>query len=200
MRELWDSGHITNVSYDRALPVHVAWDLGQADLMALWFFQVSRSGDINLIDYFQKRDISLSQLVAILQQKGYSYGTHIWPFDANQRDRAGITFASQARTLGLNGIVLENHSLNDGINLVKSTLGKCWFDKTKCKDGIIALENYGKKWNNSIGGWTGDPAHNIFSHGSDSFRYLCSGYQKVSGIGKTMESQYAAVRGYWGDG
>lgn len=198
MKELWDTGHITKVSYDRAMPVYTAWDLGHADLTAIWFFQIMRSGDINIIDYFQAKDFSLSQTVQVLQSKGYVYGQHLWPFDADACDRAGITFASQARGLGLTGHVLERHALNDGINLVKSTLPKCWFDQIKCKDGIIALENYGKKWSQSLGGWMGEPQHNEFSHGADAFRYLCSGYQKVSSSSVSLEGQAKALRSYWG--
>ena len=129
MKELWDTGHITNVSYDRALPVYTAWDLGQADYTAIWFFQITRSGDVNVIDYFQGRDKPLDQLTQVLRSRTYSYAQCIWPPDANARDRAGITFVTQARNFGWSGSVLEQHGLRDGINLVRSTLGKCWFDR-----------------------------------------------------------------------
>ncbi len=196
MRQLWDAGHITSLSYDRALPVHTAWDLGQADAMAIWFFQINKAGEINVIDFFQKKGMPLNQMMQVLQSKNYVYGTHLWPHDANARDRAGITFVTQARQLGLNGIVLEQHSLLDGINLVRSTLHKCWFDMKKCKEGIIALENYQKTWSSTIGGWTGEPKHDDNSHGSDAFRYLCSGYNKITG--GSMEGQAKALINYWG--
>lgn len=198
MKELWDTGHITNVSYDRALPVHTAWDLGQADYTAIWFFQITRTGDINVIDFFQARDKPLDQLTHILNTKNYSYGTCIWPSDANARDRAGITFVSQARNFGWKGIVLDQHALRDGINLVRSTLGKCWFDQSKCREGISTLENYKKKWSPIIGGWTSEPLHDDNSHGADAFRYLCSGLQKLGGNAGGLESDYKALRSYWG--
>lgn len=198
MKELWDTGHITNVSYDRALPVYTAWDLGQADYTAIWFFQLPRSGDINVIDYFQGRDKPLDQLTSILHSKKYVYSRCIWPPDANARDRAGITFVSQARNFALDGIVLEPHGLRDGINLVRSTLGKCWFDQTKTKEGLICLENYKKKWSPLIGGWSSEPLHDEYSHGADAFRYLCSGLSRISSGGASLEKDYKAVRAYWG--
>lgn len=198
MKELWDTGHITNVSYDKALPVYTAWDLGQADYTAIWFFQLTRSGDINVIDYFQGRDKPLDQLTQILHSRKYTYSQCIWPFDANARDRAGITFVHQARNYGWNGIVLEQHGLRDGINLVRSTIGKCWFDKTKCKDGIICLENYKKKWSPVIGGWSSDPLHDEYSHGADAFRYLCSGLNRISSSQGSLNNDMKALRSYWG--
>lgn len=198
MKELWDTGHITNVSYDKAIPVYTAWDLGQADYTAIWFFQITRSGDINVIDYFQGRDKPLDQLTIILQSKRYNYSTCIFPSDANARDRAGITFVNQARNYGWTGIVLEQHGLRDGINLVRSMLGRCWFDKNKCHDGVCALENYKKKWSPIIGGWSSEPLHDEYSHGADAFRYLCSGLSRIQASGNSVSNDYKALRSYWG--
>lgn len=58
----------------------------------------------------------------MLKTKGYNYGNNIWLHDAKARDRSVITFVDQARQLGINGIVLEPHSLLHGINMVKTTL------------------------------------------------------------------------------
>ena len=199
MRDLHAAEHITNVSYDKALPVHTAWDLGQADMMSIWFFQITRSGEINLIDYFQKSDCPIDMIASILKAKGYTYGTHIWPHDANARDRAGITFVQQSRAFGLTGIIIEQHSLRDGINLVRSTLSKCWFDAKKCHEGIVCLENYKKTWSNSLGGWNDTPSHDSASHGADSFRYLCSGLSKIKDSGQGgWDEHYKALRGYFG--
>lgn len=198
IKELYETGHVTNVAYDRALPVHCAWDLGQADSMSIWFFQVNRSDDINIIDFWQKNNTPLHQVGILLKEKGYNYGTHIWPHDAAARDRAGITFQSQARDIGITGIVLEPHSLIHGISLVKTTLPKCWFDQTKCKEGLKLLENYKKKWSPSLGGWTAEPVHDECSHCADSFRYLVAGIKRVVSASGSLENDYAALRKYFG--
>lgn len=196
MRELHETSHVTNVSWDRAMPVHTAWDLGQADFMVLWFFQINRQGEIMLIDYFQRKDCDLVQIASILQQKGYFYGTHIWPHDARARDRAGVTFERQARSLNLVGHVLEQSSKQDGIRLVRSTLGRCWFDKNKCKEGISSLENYKKRWNSAIGGWSGEAVHDDASHGADAFRYLALGLPKTT-ASTSLENDIKAVNQYF---
>ena len=197
IKSLYDDGHVLNLGYDRALPVHCAWDLGQSDAMSIWFFQVNRSDDINVIDFWQNKDTRLDQILTILKDKGYNYGTHIWPHDANARDRAGITFVQQARHLGLTGIVLEPHSLIAGIGLVKTMLSKCWFDKTKCAEGLKLLENYKKRWSSALGGWTAEPVHDDSSHCADSMRYMCAGIKRVSNS-TSLENDYKALRTYFG--
>ena len=198
IKELYDSGHVCSVSYDRALPVHTAWDLGQSDSMAIWFYQINRSDDINIIDFWQRNNTPLDQIAIMLKEKGYNYGTHIWPHDAAARDRSGITFQQQARPLGIIGIVLEPHPIIHGINLVKTTLSKCWFDKTKCAEGLRLLENYKKKWSTSFGGWTSDPVHDECSHCADAFRYLCAGIKRVTNASGSLENDFSALRKYWG--
>lgn len=199
IKELYDSGHITNIGYDRAIPVHTSWDLGQADCMSIWFFQVNRSDDINIIDFWQKNDTPLSQIAIMLKEKGYFYGTHIFPHDAKARDRAGITFQDQARTLGIEGIVLEPHSFLAGINLVKTTFSKCWFDKIHCQEGLKLLENYKKKWNSIYGGWSAEPVHDDASHAADSFRYLCAGVKRLITTSGSLEKDYSNLRKFWGE-
>jgi hypothetical protein len=197
IKELFDSGHVTNVAYDRSLPVHTAWDLGQADHMAVWFFQVNRSDDINVIDFWQKTDTRLDQIAILLKNKGYNYGTHIWPHDAGARDRSGVTFVDQARTLGLMGVVLEPHGFLQGISLVKTTLSKCWFDKTKTTEGLRMLENYKKRWSSSFGGWTAEAIHDQSSHASDAFRYLCAGVKRLVGNTGSLEQDYSILRKFF---
>jgi hypothetical protein len=38
--------------------------------------------------------------------------------------------------------LVPDHKLMDGINAARLTMGKCWFDKTKCADGIEAPRQY----------------------------------------------------------
>lgn len=198
IKSLFDSGHVTNVSYDRALPVYTAWDLGQADFTAIWFFQLTRHGDINFIDYWEGRDTPLDLLTQVLNSKRYTYSRCIWPPDANARDRAGVTFVQQARKFGWQGMVLEQHSLRDGINAVRSVLGKCWFDQNKCKDGLARLGQYKKRWNSTIGGWSSEPMHDDASHGADAFRYFATGVEKLGAAEGSIEGDYKALRAFWG--
>ena len=198
IKQLYDTGHVTNIGYDAALPVHTSWDLGQADSCSIWFFQVNRSDDVNFIDFWQKNNTPLNQIAILLKSKGYNYGTHIWPHDANARDRAGITFVDQARPLGITGLVLEPHNLIQGINQVRTFFSKCWFDKVKCQEGLKHLENYKKKWNSSFGGWTSDAVHDDASHCADSFRYAAAGVNMIIGSSGGLEKDASILRKFFG--
>lgn len=200
MKQLYETGHFTNVSHDKSMPVHTAWDLGQADSCSIWFFQINRSDDINIIDFWERTNTPLEQISRMLKEKNYNYGIHLWPHDANARDRAGVTFAQQAFAFNLTGLILEPHGLLEGINLVRTSLSKCWFDKTKCLQGIKHLENYSKRWNSSFGGWTSDPVHNASSHAADAFRYLIAGLTHITGTSGNLEKDYSILRKYWGNG
>jgi len=133
----------------------------------------------------------------MLNQKGYTFGLHIWPSDARARDRAGITFEMQAHQFNLRGVVLEQHGLLDGINLVRTTLSKMWFNGVKCKQGLNALANYKKKWNATLGGFSSQPLHDAASHGADAMRYLCAGLSKID-TGSNIEDDIKAINQYQG--
>lgn len=197
LRELYASGRVTKISYDRAIPVLTAWDLGQADFSSIFFYQIPPSGEIKIIDYWEATDTPIDQIAQILTAKGYTYGSHIWPSDARARGRGGITFEQQARGVNLQGIVLEQHGLLDGINLVRTKLSQMWFDQEKCKVALEHLEKYKKKWNNVMGGFTSEPLHDEHSHCCDALRYLVAGLDKV-GKGASLKDHYKALNSYMG--
>ncbi len=198
IKALWDGGHVTNVSHDPALPVHTSWDLGQHDPCSIFFFQISRSDDVRIIDFWEKPNTKLDQISIMLKEKKYNYGVHIWPHDAEARDKSGITFVDQARSLGLTGRVLPPHGFLQGKSLVQLTLPKCCFDQKKCFEGLKKLENYKKRWSSSFGGWTSEPVHDDASHAADAFRYLCAGLKLISAAEGSVDNDFSALRKFWG--
>ena len=54
-------------------------------------------------------------------------------------------------------------------------------------NGIKALENYKKKWNDRHGCWSSKPLHNFASHGADALRMLVIGIGKVICKGLSAE-------------
>lgn len=195
LQECRDSGRVTTLSYDRTKPVYTSWDLGQNDAQSIWFFQFSKTADIMVIDYHESSDFPLDQTVQMLNSKGYTYGTHIWPHDAKARDKAGITFVDQASKFNLFGIVLKPHGILDGINLVRTTLSKIWFDEKKCQKGLHALANYKKEWNNQIGGFTSKEVHDWASHAAAAIRYLCAGIDLIN-EDSNVDDIYSTVNSY----
>lgn len=169
-----DEKRITVVNYDPALPVHTAWDLGYFDAMSVWYFQVMLSGDIRIIDFHETTGQSLKENIQIIKSKPYIYGDHYVPHDAKSHELStGLTRLEIAYDLGVNMTVVPRLGVQDGIDLVKSTLPRCWIDENRCKLGIEHLANYAKEWNAALGRPEERPKHDEHSHASDSARYMC---------------------------
>jgi hypothetical protein len=47
----------------------------------------------------------------------------------------------------------------------------------QCAKGIDCLDNYRKKWNESIGNWSDEPVHDQASHGADAFMQFAQGWE-----------------------
>jgi len=139
-------GRITKVPYERALPVDTWWDLGVGDATGIWFSQtVGR--EIRFIDYFQASGEGFPFYAKVLQDRGYIYGTHHAPHDIEVRELgSGKSRVETAALLGLKFITVPNISIDDGINAVRVIFDRCWFDSDKCKQGLNALSNYHKEY------------------------------------------------------
>jgi len=164
---------ITNVPHDPVLPVDTDWDLGVDDSTAIWFSQSTRSGEIRVIDYHEASGEGLPHYANVLKAKGYVYGQHWAPHDIQVRELgSGKSRRETAASLGIRFEVVRHHEIVDGINAVRLTLPKCWFDATKCARGIEALRRYRKTWSAKMGEFSGTPVHDWSSHAADAFRGL----------------------------
>ncbi len=173
-----EDGRVTKVPYDPTLKVSTFWDLGMADKTSIWFCQ-QKGTAIHLIDYFEDSGESLEYYASILQDRGYIYDTHYLPHDANVREiGTGKSRVEIAQSLGLSTSIVPKMSIEDGINAVRMTLSRCYFDFEKTKDGLDALIQY--RWAvNDKGESKNRPQHDWTSHSADAFRYLCTGLQET---------------------
>jgi hypothetical protein len=48
----------------------------------------------------------------------------------------------------------------------------CWFDKTKCSDGLEALRQYQREYDEDKKAFRASPRHDWTSHPSDAFRMM----------------------------
>ena len=107
------------------------------------------------------------------------YDTHYLPHDASVREiGTGKSRVEIAQSLGLSTSIVPKMSVEDGINAVRMTLSRCWFDFEKTKEGLDALRQY--KWAvDDKGVAKNRPQHDWTSHSADAFRYLCTGLQET---------------------
>lgn len=172
---------ITNVPYDANLPVDTFWDLGIGDATAIWFAQAVGK-EIRLIDYYETSGEGLNHYIKLLQEKPYTYSKHYAPHDIEVRELStGKTRQETAQKLGINFDVAPRLDIDEGIDAVRRLLGQCWFDKEKCDQGINALRNYRKEFDEKNRTYKNRPVHDWSSHGSDAFRYLATAWGSALG-------------------
>ena len=181
--EARQQGRIRKVYYDANVPVHTAWDLGYNDSTAIWWYQVCGQ-EIHLLEYYENSGEPLTHYLQLIKSKSYSYGKHIVPHDAAVHEYStGLSRVEVARNHGIIFTIVPDIALIDGIDAVRNTLNRCWFDEIKCASGIKDLESYKKEWNDRHGCWSSRPLHNFASHGADSFRMIAISLNKLPSKG-----------------
>lgn len=166
-----NEGRIGNVPWEPNVPVETWWDLGIDDSTAIWFVQTI-GREIRVIDYYENSGVGLEHYAKSLKERDYVYSRHILPHDVEVRELStGKSRWAFLAGLGIKGTVCRKHSVEDGINSVRSILPRVWFDKAKCSRGIEALRQYRQDWDDKLKAFKGRPLHDWTSHGSDAFRY-----------------------------
>jgi hypothetical protein len=175
MREAKDEGRITKVNYDNNVPVHTAFDLGYRDDTAVWFYQVIRD-EVHIIDYYAVSGANIDEIAANILSRPYNFGKHYLPHDARAKTlaAAGKSVIEQlAVHFGINSLaIVPDLSVQDGIQAVRKVLPQCWFDADKCSEGIEALRQYQREYDEDKKAFRQTPRHDWCSHPADAFRML----------------------------
>ena len=170
-----DEGRIVNRLYDPALRVNTAWDLGVGDDTAIWFYQVAGM-DIRRIVFYAANGFGLAHYAKVLDERGYRYDRHYLPHDVDIRVLGGGEIARTRRQtlegLGVPVSVVPKWGLEDGINAVRRILPRCWFDREKTVEGVKALRQYRREYDETRRTFVERPLHDWASHAADSMRYL----------------------------
>ena len=167
-------GRIREVPWIHSEPVNTFWDLGANDATAIWFHQ-QIGIEHRFLRYYEASGEPLSHFVANMQQSGYIWGRHYLPHDAQHKHLGANSNKSKAEMLadlGLRNLeVLDRiDNVNTGIQQTRDAFQLCYFDAEGCKEGLIRLANYRKRWNASVGGWSNEPLHDDSSNGADAMR------------------------------
>ena len=170
LRKVDQENRITRVPYDASKPVDTFWDLGWGDNTSIWFAQAF-AFEYRLIDALQNRQRALPWYLQQLQSRGYVYGTHYLPHDAQAHQLgSGKSIEELMRAAGLQVRIVPKLSVADGINAARTVFGQCYFDAEKCADGIQALRHYRYGEIVTLGVPTREPLHDEHSHYADAFR------------------------------
>jgi phage terminase large subunit len=196
-------GRITNVSVDRKIPVQTFWDLGFGDATAIWFAQALPGGQIRLVDYLEAHGKTLDWYVIQLNQRGYMYGEDWLPHDGvdciiHSRFSGDKSRSPEQllRAAGRKVRIAPKLHVASGINAVRTMLSTCWFDETKCADGLMALRHYQWGVPAQNGRVKREPLHDWASHGSDALRTMAVAIEAPA-IEKKQVRRPAAVLSPW---
>ena len=106
---------------------------------------------------------------------GCQYGTHFVPHDARPRrlGMGGKSILQQFNDHNVGRFVITaNLDVQEGIQAARATFPHCRFDAVRCADGIEALKQYHRSWDEEKQQFSTVPVHDWSSHAADAFRYL----------------------------
>lgn len=192
-------GRICQVLYDPALPLYTSWDLGIDDSTAIWFFQITRSGEWRWLEYFEDSGAGLDYYVKALKERKYTYTKHYLPHDVEVRE---LTNAGRSRRQFLDGlgvrpiVVVPACNPADRISASRQIIPRSFFNSTGCADGLKKMRNYKREWNEHSGVWRSNPLHDSTSHCADAFGTGVQGAQEA----KTTEKVKVPLRVMTGSG
>ena len=174
-----EEGRISRVPHDPTVKVDTFWDLGVGDSTAIWFVQsVGRA--VHFIDCYENRGEGLPHYVSVLSKKNYLYGDHFAPHDIEVRELgSGKSRREIAWDLGLNFRVVPKLPLEDGLHAAQMLIPRCWFDAEKCKQGLVALRQYHRGYNERARSFRTTPVHDWSSHFADALRYTAVGIKET---------------------
>ena len=197
-------GRIGSVPMVDGLPVNSFWDIGSSDGTGVWLHQRVGLSD-RFFKYIEGWGEPYSYFIREMQQTGCIWGTHYLPHDASHQRQQFDRIAAPVDELKKSGIagsweiVPVVADINHGIQLVRQKFSGYWFDETGCKEGIVHLSRYSKRWNTSTGNWSSVPRKDDgHSEAADALRQHAQGFvdQVQRNLPKRHGNKPASNAGY----
>lgn len=174
-------GRVCDLPYNPDLPCYTAWDLGKGANMPVWVWQPTYRGP-NVIDFVQGvHSDGIPQVLKKLEDLPYEIEAHYVPPDAK------ITEPGSGRTR-IEQIILHakakpklvhDYKIDDRIAAAKLTLPVTRFDAVRCKDGLLALEQYCADYDEVLRVFRDIPLKNWASHPADAFQCLAGAWRDL---------------------
>jgi hypothetical protein len=161
-------------------PVHRAWDLGIRDDTAIWWFQTV-GAQVFLLDCYSASGVGVEHFAEQVERRekqyGWKGGTDYVPHDAKIKEwGTGRTRVETMLRLGLRPDLVPLSTIADGINAVRRLLPLCVFHP-RCQEGIEAMEQYRREWDDDKKAFRASAVHDWTSHFADAFRYLAQAWK-----------------------
>lgn len=170
---------ICNVPYDPMLKVHVVFDLGWNDAMAISLVQ-KHASELRVIEYIEDSHKTLDYYSAALKEKRLNWGKCYLPHDGKHKNiQTGKSAQEIMEALGWSVEITPNMSIEDGIRLTRMAFGRMYFDKSKTERLVQCAKRYKRSINQQTNE-PGAPFHDEWSHGADNLRYVAVNADRMS--------------------
>lgn len=183
--KLKSEGRFRDVPVDPALPIHTAWDLGYSDDTSIWFYQVAR-GEVHFLGCYSACGFGIDHYIDYLERYYAEQGPERMGRLHLPHDARAKTFASGgksaeeqlAKAFGWKNIrIVPNLSVQDGIQATREMLKRSYFD-VSCEDGLEALAQYQREWDDNRKCFRESPLHDWTSHIADAARMAAVAWQE----------------------
>jgi hypothetical protein len=163
-------------------PAYTFWDIGASDGTAIWVLQ-ELDTEWRIIHFKEGWGEAYNHYTTWLQGLGITFAEHFLPHDA-EHVRQGQTSNKSPRTMleelmpGQRFTVVPViGDINWGIEQTRQVFPLLYMDETECKEGLIHLENYRKKWQNHTQTWGSEPDKTGgHSEAADALRQFAQAY------------------------
>jgi len=174
INDLEAKNQITTIPRETLSKTYCSWDLGMSDSTAIWVAQVVGK-EIRLVDFYENHGQGLDTYVSWLRDNEWSDAVQLLPHDVVVRELGtGKSRQEVIEEAGLEITIVKKLPVADGIQAVRRLLPRCWFNKN-VKQGLDALRNYRRNYDEKRNVFFDSPLHDWCSHAADSFRYLAVG-------------------------
>lgn len=201
-------GRIADIEPIEGRPVHRAWDIGVKDDTSIWWFQVVGT-QVFILDCYSQSGVGVDHFAEVIRQRDEQHGwnqnkalgnnggaSDFVPHDAKVKEwGTGRTRVETMQGLGLNPQVVPLAGKLDGINAVRKTLARCVFHPRTEEQGISALEQYRREWDDDKKTFKATEVHDWTSHLSDAFRYLAMAWRNVPEVAAKPEPHIMKTTG-----
>lgn len=164
------------------VPCFTFWDIGNSDGTAIWVIQ--RVGnEWRCVRFVEGWGEPYSYFAQELQKIGVVWDTMFLPHDADHKRQGATSNKSPRQMLEelMPGVRFEVvpviGDVNWGIQQTRDVFPLLWFDEEACKDGLIHIENYRRRWNKQQATWSSEPDKTGgHSEAADSLRMFGQAY------------------------
>jgi phage terminase large subunit len=179
-------GRIRPLEIVRDVRVQTGWDIGRTDSTAIWFVQcVGR--ERRLVDYYEGSGKIITAYADVLHEKkrehGWSYGDHFFPHDmAYHMLDAEKSRIDMMRSRGVDGYIVPQHEVLEGVNVVRRMLSRTLIDPYRCGRGVEALRQYRREWDDKLKDWRPNEHKDWTNHGADALRTFAAGFDDPTSV------------------